>query len=99
MALIGIWILLAATVSGLVLWMASELPLAIREMAMNTRKEEGGSEYPLLKTLSVLLRVLAVAAWILGLVGSIIVFAFGPKVVENFMGMILGSMLSPGLIY
>jgi hypothetical protein len=54
--------------SGLAVWASSERPLALREIAMNTRREgAGGSDYVFLRIQSSLLKVLAVIVWNVGL--------------------------------
>ena len=53
--------------SGLAVWASSDRPLALREIAMNTRDGVGGSDYVFLRILSVLLKVFAVIVWNVGL--------------------------------
>ena len=54
--------------SGLAVWASSDRPLALREIAINTRRDGvGGSDYVFLRILSVLLKVFAVIVWNVGL--------------------------------
>ena len=54
--------------SGLAVWASSERPLALREIAINSRRDgASGPDYVLLRILSVLLKVFAVIVWNLGL--------------------------------
>jgi hypothetical protein len=58
--------------SGLAVWASSDRPLALREIAINSRREgTGGPDYVLLKILSVLLKVFGVIIWNLGLLAVI----------------------------
>jgi hypothetical protein len=53
---------------GLAVWAASDRPLALREIAINTRRDgTGGPDYVLLRVLAVLLKVFAVLLWNTGL--------------------------------
>jgi hypothetical protein len=53
---------------GITVWAFSEVPLAWREIALNTRRNtEQGSPYTMLKVLSVCLKILAVLLWIIGI--------------------------------
>jgi hypothetical protein len=50
--------------TGLVIWACSEVPLAIREIALNTRRDrEQGSRYTLIRVLSICMKILAVMTW------------------------------------
>ena len=50
--------------SGLVVWACSDVPLAIREIALNTRRDrEQGSRYTLIRVLSICMKILAVMIW------------------------------------
>jgi hypothetical protein len=52
---------------GIMVWAASDTPLAWREIAINTRKNmEQGSSYTMLKVLSACLKIFAILLWILG---------------------------------
>jgi hypothetical protein len=69
---------------GLIVWSYSDMPLAMREIAINTRRNvEQGSSYTLMKVLSVCLKILAVLLWFAG-VAAIIVL--------NFTGTTLGNL-------
>jgi hypothetical protein len=53
--------------TGLVVWACSEVPLAIREIALNTRRDrEQGSRYTLIRVLSICMKILAVMIWAAG---------------------------------
>ena len=53
---------------GLMVWAASDTPLAWREIAINTRRNpEQGSTYTMLKVLSACLKIFAVLLWIAGI--------------------------------
>jgi hypothetical protein len=73
---------------GLIVWSFSEVPLAWREIALNTRRStEQGSPYSMLKVLSVCLKILAVLLWIAGIASIVAV---------NIAGSTLGSLLGNG---
>ena len=73
---------------GLIVWASSEMPLAWREVAINTRKVgEGGYGYSGLKVLSVCLKILAVLFWILGITAIVLINA----------GYTFGGLLPSGL--
>ncbi len=60
---------LGSLLTGLLLWACSEVPLAWREIAINTRSHANkGSEYSGLQDLSVLIKVFAIIAWVAGVV-------------------------------
>jgi hypothetical protein len=53
---------------GIIVWASSDRPLALREIAINTRQNgDVGSPYMMLKVLSVCLKIFAVLLWILGI--------------------------------
>ncbi len=63
---------------GLAVWACSEVPLAVREIAINTRRDPGqGSPYVLVKVLSVCLKIFAVLIWISGLAAIVAVSVTG----------------------
>jgi hypothetical protein len=65
----GIGIFIITTFIGLLMWSTSDIPLAIREIAINTRKEKvRGSFYISLKLMSVSIKIFAVLVWICGFV-------------------------------
>lgn len=53
---------------GLMIWAGSDMPLAIREIALNTRRSAEGSKYALIRVLSVCMKILAVVVWALGII-------------------------------
>ncbi|MGF1564255.1 MAG: hypothetical protein ACFCUH_02700 [Flavobacteriales bacterium] len=74
-------------VIGLVYWASAELPLILREIAHNTRKDDGNSKpkYEGIALLSKLLKVFAVLFWVIGGLAVIALIAGG------------GAMLMRGL--
>ena len=53
---------------GIMVWAASDQPLAWREIAINTRRNpQDGSPYTMLKVLSVCMKIFAVLLWIAGI--------------------------------
>jgi len=73
---------------GIMVWAASETPLAWREIAMNTRRNpENGSPYTMLRVLSVCLKIFAVLLWILGIAAIVGL---------NVSGSMMGSLLQSG---
>ncbi len=70
---------------GLIVWAYSDMPLVMREIAINTRRSgEPGSPYLLMKVLSICLKIFAVLLWFAG-VASIVAL--------NFAGSSIGSLL------
>jgi hypothetical protein len=73
---------------GIIVWSASDTPLAWREIAINTRKNgDQGSSYTMLKVLSTCLKIFAVLLWILG-VATIVGM--------NFAGSAFSSLFQSG---
>ena len=67
---------------GIIIWASSDRPLALREIAINSRRDHGeGSPYTMLKVLSVCLKILAVFFWVLGVAAVI-----GMNVAGNAVG-------------
>jgi len=53
---------------GIIAWAYSDMPLAWREIAINSRRDgEEGNAYVMLKVLSVCLKILAVILWVAGI--------------------------------
>lgn len=72
---------------GLLYWAGSALPLAIKEVALNTRKEGGsGNSYKLIDVLSTCMKVLAVVIWVIGLITAITSLVAGNTLGQLFMG-------------
>ena len=68
---IGIAIFLFVTLIGVFTFAASDMPIAVREIAMNTRKREDGEpQYAFLKIMSVTIKIFAVLTWFAGIVIS-----------------------------
>jgi hypothetical protein len=64
MFLVSQFLFLLFGLSGLITWACSEVPLAIREIALNTRRDrEQGSRYTLIRVLSICMKILAVMMW------------------------------------
>ena len=73
---------------GIIVWASSDRPLALREIAINTRQNgDAGNPYTMLKVQSVCLKIFAVLLWVLG-VASIVGL--------NVAGSEFGSLLSNG---
>ena len=73
---------------GLMTWVSSELVLAIREVAVNTRREGvSASEYPGIQILSVLIKICAVLTWVLALAMPFAFRALGESVGQIFEAM------------
>ena len=67
--LYGIIFFIFTTLLGTYIFTASDKPLALRELAINTRKNpSAGSPYTLLQVLSIITKIFAVLVWIAGLV-------------------------------
>jgi hypothetical protein len=63
---------------GLLIWASADMPLAVREIAINTRRDHGaGSSYILIRVLSVCLKILAVLVWVSGIAVIIAVSVTG----------------------
>ena len=73
---------------GIIVWAASDTPLAWREIAMNTRRNpENGSPYTMLKVLSVCLKIFAVLLWMAGIAAIVGL---------NVAGSAVGDLLQSG---
>ncbi|HVP19350.1 MAG TPA: hypothetical protein VMU36_10160 [Spirochaetia bacterium] len=58
--------------AGLIVWAYSDMPLVMREIAINTRRNsDQGSSYILMKVLSVCLKIVAVFLWFAGIASII----------------------------
>lgn len=80
---VSLLIVIVFALLGLVVWTSSDRPLALREIALNTRAQRGGGpDYVNLKVLSVLIRVFAVLVWNTGLFLVIMVNLLG---LERFL--------------
>jgi hypothetical protein len=72
---------------GIIVWTYSDMPMAWREIAINTRRDgQEGNAYVMLRVLSVCLKILAVVMWIVGIA----------CIVAINMGAQVGSLLSEG---
>jgi hypothetical protein len=73
---------------GTIVWASSDRPLALREIAINTRRNaEAGSPYTMLKVQSVCLKIFAVILWIVG-IGAIVGLNIAGS---TFSGILSGS--------
>jgi len=65
--LVSQFLFILSVLLGIMVWASADRPLALREIAINTRKNpEHGSPYTMLKVLSVCLKIFAVLLWIGG---------------------------------
>jgi uncharacterized metal-binding protein len=72
---------------GVIVWAFSDMPLAWREVALNTRRNpDQGSSYTMLKVLSVCMKIFAVLLWIVGIAAII-----GMNVAGNAFGGLLSN--------
>ncbi len=84
--LVSQFLFLLSLLVGLTVWAFSEVPLAWREIALNTRRNtEEGSPYNMLKVLSVCLKILAVLLWIAG-IASIVGFNIAGSTIGDLLG-------------
>ena len=66
---------------GLVTWACSDMPLAVREIAINTRRSaEHGSPYAMMRVLSICLKILAVMLWMSGIATIVAVSVTGAAI-------------------
>ena len=72
--LISQFLFLVFGLLGLLIWASSDMPLAVREIAINTRRDhDAGSSYLLIRVLSVCLKIFAVLVWICGIAAIVAV--------------------------
>lgn len=72
---------------GLATWACSDLPLAVREIAINTRRTaEHGSSYAMMRVLSICLKIFAVLLWIAGVVTIVAVSVTGAAIPQLLSG-------------
>ncbi len=61
---------------GLLVWAGSEIPLAMREIALNTRRDpSNGNSYVMIKVFSVCMKIFAVLLWIMAAAGIVYMVA------------------------
>jgi len=66
--IVGIVVLIMFIFFGIFIWSCSDFPLAIREIAINSRHDrQEGSPYVLLRIMSLLTKIIAVILWVCGL--------------------------------
>ena len=64
-------------------WACSDLPLAVREIAINTRRSaESGSSYGMMRVLSICLKILAVLLWMVGVATIVAVSVTGSAITD-----------------
>ncbi len=72
---------------GLMTWACSDLPLAVREIAINTRRSaEHGGSYPMIRVLSVCMKILAVLFWVVGIATIVAVSVTGSAITDLISG-------------
>jgi hypothetical protein len=72
---------------GIIVWASSDRPLALREIAINSRKNgDVGNPYTMLKVLSVCLKIFAVLLWIFGVASIVGINVTGSAVGSLFQG-------------
>ena len=72
---------------GIIVWASSDRPLALSEIAINSRKNgDVGSPYTMLKVLSVCLKIFAVLLWIFGIAAIVGINVAGSTVGSLFQG-------------
>jgi hypothetical protein len=72
MFLVSQFLFILFVLIGIIVWASSDRPLALREIAINTRQNgDVGSPYTMLKVMSVCLKIVAVLIWILGIAAII----------------------------
>jgi len=83
-------LLIVFGITGVTCWAFSDVPMAIREVALNTRKEGAtGSNYSLIGLLSIVLKVWAALIWLFGVAAAIAFLQVGNN---------LGTILSQGMM-
>jgi hypothetical protein len=66
---------------GLMTWACSDVPLALREIAINTRRSaDHGGSYAMMRVLSICLKILAVVFWIVGIATIVAVSVTGAAI-------------------
>jgi len=72
---------------GLITWACSDMPLAVREIAINTRRSaEHGSSYAMIRVLSVCMKILAVLFWVVGIATIVAVSVTGAAITDLISG-------------
>ncbi len=72
---------------GIIVWASADRPLAMREIAINTRRDPAdGTSYTMLKVQSVCLKILAVIIWILGIAAIVGINVAGSSLGGLFQG-------------
>jgi len=72
---------------GLMTWACSDMPLAIREIAINTRRSaEHGGSYAMIRVLSVCMKILAVLLWVAGIATIVAVSVTGSAITDLISG-------------
>ena len=72
---------------GLMTWACSDMPLAVREIAINTRRSaEHGSSYAMIRVLSVCMKILAALFWVIGIATIVAVSVTGSAITDLISG-------------
>jgi hypothetical protein len=72
---------------GIMVWASADMPLAWREVALNTRKNgDQGSAYTMLRVLSVCMKIFAVLLWIAGIAAIVGINVAGSSIDGLFRG-------------
>ncbi len=86
--LVSQFLFILSVLLGILVWASADRPLALREIAINTRKNpDHGSPYTMLKVQSVCLKIFAVLLWIGGVAAI---------VGMNLAGSLFGGMFGGG---
>ncbi|MFP4376374.1 MAG: hypothetical protein ACLFP4_04965 [Spirochaetales bacterium] len=62
---------------GLMTWAGAELPIILREIALNTRNGAEGPAYKMVNVLAVALKIFAVVIWVAALIIGVFVLIGG----------------------
>jgi len=85
--LVSQFLFILSVLLGIMVWASADRPLALREIAINTRKNpDHGSPYTMLKVLSVCLKIMAVLLWIAGVAAIV-----GMNIASSALGGLFGS--------
>jgi hypothetical protein len=89
-SILGVIISALLAFSGLVIWAKSDLPIIIREIAINTRKNiYDGPNYTAVKMLSILLKIGPIVMWLIAFFVLIVSVKYGKEYDKILFGNIL----------
>ncbi|MBN1413064.1 MAG: hypothetical protein JW969_19650 [Spirochaetales bacterium] len=81
----GLIVLFLGALFGTLILASSEMPIAVREIAINTRRDKStGSSYTFLMILSIALKIIAVIIILLGCVAAFAIVAAWKDLPVNF---------------